>query len=193
VLTKYCPKEDHHRRNATLAWAVIELDNLIISLARQFLVSSLMRCRTTSGSRVQHSGPLMSQLDAAFFVMSVLEPKKYSKLSGSPLARRDETTIRDPNKIMQVAVAANLSNAPSILTALSFPTKVFSEISSVRHFFAHRNEETAAQAVAFALGRGLLPPMQPWEIVGLLVPGQPYSMLDEWIYDLGQFQELLTT
>lgn len=192
VAAKYCPKDDAVRRNATLTWAVIELDNLIISLARQFLVSSLMRCRTSTGSRVQHTQPTMSQVDAAFFIMSVLEPKKYSKLIGSSLSRRDETVIRDPTRIMKVAAAAGLSNSASILTALSFPTQVFNEISKVRHFYAHRNQETAGAAVSLALGRGLPPPLQAWDVVAMPLPGGPYCLLDEWLYDLGQFQELLT-
>jgi hypothetical protein len=192
LVLRMCPRADVDRRNATLTWALIELDNTIINLARHFLVSSLMCCRTASGARVTHSQAPMSQMDAAFFIMRVLEPRKYGRLAGTSLSRRDETAIRDPTKLMQVASAASLSNSGSVLAALSFPTRAFSEISRARHFFAHRNEQTAAAAISMALARGLSPPLQAWSVVDLPLPGQPYSLIEEWIYDVGQFQVLLT-
>ena len=189
-----CPRSDSYRRNATVTWAVIELDNLIINLQREFLVSSLMGCRTASGHRVSHRTPNKSQNEAAHFIIQTLEPNRYRNhfTPGISLSRREETVLRDPAKIMQVATAAGLTNTNSIVSALSLSTSIFRDLSKARHFFAHRNLQTAAKVDMLSNSRGLPTGIETWLVVDTLLPGYPYTLLDEWIYDLEQFHPLLT-
>lgn len=182
-------------RNVALTWVLIELDNLIINLFREYLVSCLLRCRTCSGHRVSHQKLVNTQEQAALFIMSVLEPGRYKKsfARASTISRREETKFRDPNKLLAVALSAGLSNSAAISTALSLNTPAFAEISKARHFFAHRNIETAAELALMAHKRGISSAGTDWEVVDSLLPSKPYTLLEEWLADVGQFGELLTT
>ncbi|MBY5572202.1 hypothetical protein HFO55_34470 [Rhizobium leguminosarum] len=100
--------------------------------------------------------------------------------------------MRDPARVMQVSVAAGLSNFASISNALSLNSTVFSEVSKVRHFFAHRNAETAKKALDVGANRGIQPPTEAWMVVDKLLPSKPHTLLDEWVADITVFHNLLT-
>jgi hypothetical protein len=192
-LLSTCPRSDGIKRNAVVTWAVVELDNLIINLHREFTVSCLMTCRTASGQRVSHVAGTLSQLEAARYIMRTLEPRKFrERFQTGVIPRREEAVLRDPARVMQVSVAAGLSNLTSVTNALSLNSPAFGEISKVRHFFAHRNLDTAEKAIALGLSRGLQRPLEAWMIVDQLLPNKPYTLLEEWLADISNFHSLLT-
>jgi len=163
------PRADRLRRNVVVTWCVIELDNLIINMQREFLVSSLMWCRTAQGLPVRHNIGRLNQQDAARYIISILEPKKYKNLGPGLIERRDEAVLRNPAKVMQVATAASMSNIQSVVNALSLNSSAFTELSIARHFFAHRNSQTATKVVALAAARGMQMPIDAWMVVDIQV------------------------
>jgi hypothetical protein len=62
-----------------LAFAVIEIDNMIIGGLRQYTKSSLLRSRTSSGERISAVVHPSSAEEAAALVFKSLNPKGYTK------------------------------------------------------------------------------------------------------------------
>ena len=97
-----------------LAYAAIELDNLVITGLRQYAKSSLLRSRTAAGSRVTANVSPKSPEEAAALVFRSVNPAGF-KNAKSPTAinERQEVAIRDPKKVEKVLTdyaTSNLSN-----------------------------------------------------------------------------------
>jgi hypothetical protein len=171
-----------------LAYVSLEADNLILSANREFFVSSmLVRARTLSGHRVTALQPCASERDVVLYVMSVLEPGKYSRLARAPaILRRDETVIRDPSNLFRVANQAGLSNIASVQFATSLGLFVFDELKKVRHFYAHRNKDTCGIARSTLSGATALRD-HPSEM--LITPriSAPVTTIELWLDELELF------
>ncbi|WP_210166256.1 hypothetical protein [Methylobacterium sp. Leaf102] len=182
------------QQNALLSFCVVELDNIIINLHREFLVSALStKCVTCGGAQVTHNQSLASSDEAMLYVMSVLEPNRFKKNYKSTvvLSRRDETKIRDPLKLQTLSIDCRLSNYNSIVNALSLNSTVFAEIAVFRNFYAHRNSQTAKAVFAFCRNLGIATVDDAWDAVTLQPPGRPLNIYQSWITDLSNFAELL--
>jgi hypothetical protein len=179
--------------NRIISYTVIELDNLIISSNREFVVSSLAyRARRLSGGRVSHQGAIADERDAILHVMRILEPRKYSNyLARVTIPRREEPVLRDRANLRQIMASVSATNLPEVDFAVNAQLAVFSELKEVRHFFAHRNRDTfmrAATALGFPAGTRVHPAS------GLLSPraSAPVTFIEQWLDDVDTFySELL--
>ncbi|MEA1834078.1 hypothetical protein U8607_18470 [Methylobacterium durans] len=184
----------HRERNAAAAFCVLELDNTIINLHREFLISSLhVECRTCSGHKVTHNNNFPTPDSAALYIMSVLEPMRFNNRysAATSLTRREETKVRDPLKLQNVSAASMMSNAGSIITALSLNSPAFSQMATYRNFFAHRNVETARKLKNLSASIGLAPAVHEWDAISQLLPGSPTSLFESWAFDVELFAEFL--
>src|SRR5258708_13400608 len=92
--------------------------------------------------------------------MSVIKPTARGAV---PWPRRDEPAWQTPTTIITLSRRLAFSNVAEIRNALSYPTAVFSHLRDLRHFFAHRNEETMRFALSPARNYGLVGLKHPTE------------------------------
>lgn len=180
------------QQSRRLAYLAIELDNLNIGTLRAFTISTIRRARTTTGRKITVNRGLGSEEEIGAYVLSVVNIAKYRKLrQPSTIRRIDEQTIRDPKEIERVLRDCAASNLPSLQNALSLNSSLFRDIKSIRHFYAHRCQDTFIKASANAASMGILNLRHPDEILKYVAAGRPHSILEEWLIEARMFYELL--
>lgn len=181
----YAPAGEASR---SIAFGVVELDNLILGSMREFIVSSLRGARTASGHRISLNGQFSASNGVAAYVLSVVSAVGYANM-GSPqtIDRRNEVKIRDPKLIEKVLLHYNASNLSSVQIALSINTSLFRDIASVRNFYAHRNGDTWKKVRNQAQGIGALNIKHPDELMSHHLPSRPVTLFEDWLDDAELF------
>src|SRR5262249_26812381 len=130
--------------NAWGAHIVIELDNLIISAFREFLVSSNRGVKGLSGRWAMTTvPPFPSDAHLSARALSIVNGVKYRRLGSPPTVdRREEHKFRNPREVRNVLVSFGSSNLPQFDAALALNTTLFTDIAVLRNFYAHRNRDT---------------------------------------------------
>jgi hypothetical protein len=182
-----------HETEPRLAFAAVELDNLVLSAIRQFVISCLTGARSADGQRVAVTPRLRDEGEVAAYVLSVLAQKAYEDL-GSPqrVARQHEFKIREPRFLERVMASCAASNLISVEAAFSLPTTLFSDLPTVRNFYAHRNDDTWRKVRNRAAGRGIFGVRTTDEVLRATLPGRPVSLFEDWLDDAELFFHELT-
>lgn len=176
-----------------LAYAAIELDNLVITGLRQYAKSSLLRSRTAAGSRVTANVTPNSPEEAAALVLKAVNLKKFQNANNpTAIAERSEEAIRDPKQVEKVLTDYATSNLNNITLALSLNADVFAEVKVFRHFFAHRACNTANEVKIFAAKVGVVGSFRPEHLLIRGRPGTGVRFLDGWLADIENFFDLAT-
>lgn len=179
--------------NRTLAFVTIEIDNLIINGLKSYTKSSLLRSRTSSGSRITASVYPSTTEEAAALIFKSINPRAYVR-NHSPIyiREKDELKIRDPLMSQKVLIDYSTSNVADFALALSLNATVFGEAKICRHFFAHRTQNTHDAVKKFAGNMGVINYETPEK---LLLNGRPNTgvrILDGWLSELELFFDLAT-
>lgn len=176
--------------NSWRALVVMELDNLIVSSLREFLVSTNFGTRGLSGRSIATTvPPFASDAHLAAEVLSVLNSTKWTRLgSPSEISRRYEYKIRSPRDCRTVLAQLGGSNLPEFDVALSLNSPLFDDIAVVRNFFAHRNRDTwASVRNHFSTTRGFPTFSSAVELLAYRRVGSSEELLDEWLLDAELF------
>jgi hypothetical protein len=172
-----------------VAYAAIEAHNLWASFARAFYLSCVLRATRETGIPITITAPgLLTTSDAIQYAVRLLKPRL---TTGPPFTRRDEPVWHDPNTLLKLLSSLGASNLLEVQAALSYPTKVFRLLPTVRNFFAHRNEETAQKSSGVARSLGLSGKLKPGEVLCSVLPGRPQNVLADWLDDLRAVMTLL--
>ncbi|WOH83031.1 hypothetical protein RX327_07740 [Bradyrhizobium sp. BEA-2-5] len=176
--------------NAWGAHVIIELDNLIISTFREFLVSSNFGAKTLSGRWTFTAvPPFPSDAHLSAQALSIVNSVKYRKL-GRPVTidRRDEHKFRNPRDVRRVLASLGGSNLSELDTALSLNTTLFSDIAVLRNFYAHRNRDTWRAASDYFVTRRAYPRFKNGaELLSYRHPSSSASVIAEWLTDAELF------
>ncbi len=174
-----------------LAFAAIELDNLIIVGLRQYTKSSLLRSRTAEGMRITSTINPVTMEEAAAFIYRSLNPVGYAK-AGSPseIPEEKEIVFRDPKKAEKVLLDYSASNLLNLSLALSLNADAFSEVKTFRHFFAHRSKNTYEAVRAFAANLAIVGIDMPEHLMLRVRPETGIRFLDGWLADVENFFDL---
>lgn len=176
-----------------LAYAAIELDNLVVTGLRQYAKSSLLRSRTAAGSRVTANVTPNSPEEAAALVFRSVNPTGFQKARNpTAISERSEAAIRDPKQVEKVLTDYAASNLSNITLALSLNADVFAEVKVFRHFFAHRARNTANEVQDFAARVGVVGKCRPEHLLVRGRPGTGVRFLDGWLADIENFFDLAT-
>lgn len=174
-----------------MAFVSIELDNLVVVSLRQYTKSSLLRSRTSNGTRIAASVLPKSEQEAAALVFKALNPKGYAKKKNPfKISEKDEVAFRDPKDAEKVLTTYSATNLPSLILALSLNAEVFSEAKICRHFFAHRARNTFRAVEALAASMGILSIDSPEHLMLRGRPGSGVRLVDGWLSDLENFFDL---
>jgi hypothetical protein len=175
-----------------LAFATIELDNLIVVALRQYTKSCLLGTRTAAGARVVASVSPSTPEEAAAYIYGSLNPAAYQKKMKSPkaIAEKDEIVFRDPKQSEKVLIDYGASNLANLQLALSLNAVAFSEVKTCRHFFSHRMMNTSHQVEALATSVGIVGFEDPENFVAVGRPATGVRMIDGWLSDIENFFDL---
>lgn len=176
-----------------LAYSAIELDNLILAAIRLFVISCLTGARSTEGRKIAVIPRMKDEGEVAAFVLSVLSSKSFASL-GSPtrVPRQHEFKIREPRLIERVMASCSATNLISVQAAFSLPTTLFSDLPTIRNFYAHRNDDTWRKVKMRANGMGILGVRTTDELLKAPVPGRPVTVFEDWLDDAELFFYELT-
>ncbi|MCA1458614.1 hypothetical protein I6F35_36535 [Bradyrhizobium sp. BRP22] len=172
------------------AHVVIELDNLLISTFREFLVSSNFGVKGLSGRWTSTAvPPFPSDAHLTARALSIVNSVKYRKI-GSPLTidRRDEHKFRNPREVRTVLASLGGSNLPELDTALALNTTLFSDIAVLRNFYAHRNRDTWRKVSDYFTQQRAYPRFKrASDLLAYQRPSSSVSVLGEWLADAELF------
>lgn len=176
------------RRSAGLCFVVVEFDNLLLAALREFLISSLRQARTTTRRRIYATRIFGDEQEIGAYALSVLSIRSFQN-KGSPakIQRNDEFKVRDPRDTKRVLDSCSASNSSSLDNALALNTGLFSEIATVRNFYAHRNSDTWRKVQRRSYDMGFLGIKHPDEMISRALPGRPVSLLEDWFDDASLF------
>jgi hypothetical protein len=176
------------RRRIALAYGTIELDNLIVMGLRQFTKSSLLNCRTAGGARVSCTFSASDPRHAAAAILATLNRPKHRSL-GRPLSidERQEQIFREPRDALKVLTQFGATNAPSLIQGMAYNGTVFSEIGTVRNFFAHRASGTSERVKSLGSRIGLMQLVDAEALLESVRPGTSLRVFEGWLNDVDNF------
>jgi hypothetical protein len=170
------------------AFTTIELDNLLVMALKQYLKSSLLQCRTISKKRVVCAKPAANPSIAAAMILSILNTGKYKSLKNPmSISGRDEQTFREPRDALRVLGVFGASNTASLMTAMAYNGNIFSEIATVRNFFAHRSENTSEKVRKLSNSIGLIGFTNAETFLTRRRPLTHLTIMEGWMNDLDTF------
>ncbi len=191
-LFKSIPGLSPEERGRRLSYIAIELDNLNICALREFTISTIRKAKTLSGVKVSVSLNIGPEDEIAAYMLSVTNSVKYAKMhSPARIKRSDEQAIRDPKQIEKILIACSASNLPSLQNALALNSSMFRDLKFVRHFYAHRNQDTFGKAATNAASLGVLNLDHPDKILLHVMSGKTHSVIEEWLADATIFYDYL--
>ncbi|MBE0564913.1 MAG: hypothetical protein IH621_03080 [Krumholzibacteria bacterium] len=164
-----------------IAYTAIEALNLWSEFVRSYYLSCCLGCRCRSGTPVT-VGHGFTTIEAAIgFAVTTI---KSSRKSSGPWTRRDEPDWKVPHTLLKMLEEIDASNLDMARTALSYQTRVFKDLPTVRNFFAHRQEDTAKKVVAVAHSNGMSSRRRPAELMCTRLPNHPQNLLAGWLDDI---------
>ena len=182
-----------NEKGALLSFVVIELDDLVVSSMRVFVISCFWSARTVMGHRITTACLFWSEAEIAAYVMSVLRPTSFDKRDCPYVVNRsDEITIRDPRDIEKILLSCSSSNLIAWQSALSLNSSLFSYLAIIRNFYAHRNKDTLMKVIKVSRALGLFGVRHADDLLTAIVPGRPISIFEDWLDDAEIFFDVCT-
>jgi hypothetical protein len=174
--------------NNLLAVSAVELDNLIVSGFRCFLISCLSCAKRASGGKVSTSFRFRSEGEIGAFILRAVNSVKYTRLnSPNSIQKSEEPTVRFPREVRAVLMQANSSNISAFDQAMSINSSVFDALCTVRNFYAHRNKDTWKKVVSKTQGQGYFIIRSPGDFLHAPVRGLSTSVMEDWLDDITIF------
>ena len=172
----------------TIAFVAIEAHNLWASFARCYYISCALKAKLESGIAVNtRPTGIANPDDAIRHAVRVMRPR-------TPLVhitRRQEPVWHEVSTTLKLLADINASHLGQVQAAFAYPTSAFDLLPKVRHFFAHRNEETATKIDNVARMLGVKPDLRPFELLCEVLPGRPQNVIADWLDDLRAITAML--
>ncbi len=167
-------------RSFVLGTLVLELDNLIIHSLRAYAISRIWEYQR-SGIVPKARGKYMSSAEYSAHVMRILQPTKYVKRRHPLTVPRDEEQVtRDPKDIEKIILGISGTVPMDLRNAIALNFQIFHETKIVRHFYAHRCEDTMLKLIRNVpvLQSGLV--KHPDDYVEQVLPGATVPRYLQW-------------
>lgn len=167
----------------TASYMTLELLTAWSSFSREFYLSSAYcATKTVGGTRVHHATPgVVDKRSALILAIRTLRNPNYSIPPHKPISPRDEPDWKAKGTLLSLSAAIGFSNAPAILSGLSYPATFFDELAVFRNFFAHRDEGTAGRVARLAKARYQVHSFgHPAELLLRPLPNRPGRLFLTW-------------
>lgn len=104
----------------------------------------------------------------------------------------DEPVWYQPRTLIKGCTTLGTSHLPQVLNAFSTGTQVFDHLPKCRHFYAHRNEETAQKVLNLGFrSYSINNKAHPSEVLAARAYGRPQSLILDYADDLRDVMQLL--
>jgi hypothetical protein len=172
---------------AGIVYCVLELDSFWRSFARSLFLSTAFRAKDGSGGRVTLSVPTPGTVDDAL-THAIHRIRPTVKKKAASWSWLDEPNWSRSSNLLDSLDEIGASNRPTVVAGLSIPTRVFDDLTVLRNFFAHRNEDTAGRVPSVARSYSIAPTMRPSDVLRSRASGasglRPQVLLLDWIDDM---------
>ena len=161
------PQEAQTRERAASYYS-IELSNAWDGFARCFSLSVIVGARSPSGPEfAKLAVPCRSEQEALKEAFRVRNPHRPVP---AKVKHRDEPDWYDVDVLLDLAGSLGFSNQPRVRLAAGFPKQPLDTLRTIRNYYAHKSESTAARMVTLGrqLGFGAL--ARPSDLLFLKVP-----------------------
>lgn len=171
-----------------LSFVIVEAANLWAQYSRSFYYSIALGARDAGGRRLLVT-PAPSFDVATDLAVHTLHPK----LAGQTRSWKSYEMPDWQNKGHLSRLVRTLAPAvwPDVDRAVSYPTRVLSDLPTMRNFYAHKAERAARSARNLRSHYGITTTLSPHEL--LCTPPTPASdvLVNEWLLDLAAILNLM--
>jgi hypothetical protein len=157
----------------------IYLHNTWTNACRWYLVSCISGARSKSGVEISCPTGITRVDDALMLAIRSYNPKVQFGPKGS-WRPRDEPPWNSPPTLLVIAKRSGLTNEQDLVTALSAGYRVFDDLPRFRNYFAHRNQDTRANAIALAPRYGVGVTSKPSDVLLAIHPTAAESVIENW-------------
>jgi hypothetical protein len=180
---------ENPRRDRELAHVVLEAQNLWANFSRAYLLSCIYKPRRCTGSRVTYSNAAIQTPGDVLYAANKLARGPNAP---APLTRRDEPPWHDISLLHRTCQHLQCSHLGQVQAALSLQTRVFHDLPTFRNFYAHRNLESAQNAVQLARRNYLIiGPTHPSDVLAEPARNRPQALILDWLDDMRAIVELV--
>lgn len=163
---------------------VLDLANYWSEFSRSLYLVLVEQPVTCTGVVVSTSNiTVRSRNDAAREIIRVKKRWVIARKPSGPFNRIDEPSWIDPGTLVDGVNLLGASNALQISAALSNP-KALLGLRSLRNFYAHRNENTAQNALKVGAGYTILGARHPTSLALAFGYGRPQSLVFDWMDEI---------
>lgn len=177
------PGHPVRHKELCVANATIQLLNLWANFVRAYYLSCMLGAKREGGGWVATAHPGLTVNQALGMAILLFKPRAQPSATGG-WDRRQEPTWHDPNNFLKIAAAVNCAHLADIQAAFSTGTRVFHDLPVFRNYFAHRNQQTSAAAVALAPLYGIPSTRRPSQVLLSRPIRRPQPLLLEWMDEM---------
>jgi len=166
--------------NRLTSFLILNTFNAWAEFCRNYYLAGVRGFTTHSGVAVSTSlannTPIQVAMQHAKLIL-------YPKWVPAPLARRDEPAWHSRKYFLKVCQGVKFTNYSQVSAALALKSTSYEDIWSYRNFYAHRNEDTALQALSIARRQKIIG-AHPTTCASAIIPGAATNFVESWAYDL---------
>ena len=174
------PSNPSRETDRLASFLCIEAHNLWTEFSRAYFIAALRSTRTIGGQPVRTIFPPGTSLHSALRQI----PNALRRHRQGRLSRLDEPPWHSRRMLLSIVRGAGISNLNQIQAALALPSRVLDDLPTFRHFFAHRNAETAAKARTVPARYAVPNVIHPTAFLCKYPPGRPVTVLEDWLFEL---------
>ncbi len=180
------PLDPAERR--VLSYVTIEAANLWAQYSLCLFLSSALGARDPAGNRIV-ANPARDASHAIDLAVHALHPGlRGIRRQWGPTEQPD---FQNKGHLARALAYIGATIYPEVDAAISYPTRVLSDLPTMRNFFAHKAERAARKASALGSHYGLTRPMSPPVLLCTPPPGAGEVLLIEWLADLAAILSLM--
>lgn len=179
------PAAERHRQTG---YVTIEAVSVWSSFCREFVLSCLLtRAKSMSGRSVTHrlSSTPLTERDA---LVESIRAAKNPAFAPSPTAKispADEPDWKAPHALSRIAVSLSLSNIAEIQKAFSRASAAFTDLPTLRNFYAHKDKGTYVKIARLATTKYKTASLDsPTTLLTNVLPSRSDTLLAEWLADI---------
>lgn len=177
------PSNEFAESNREMSFIIIEFHSAIANFARSYFLSCTIKPKSKSGVNISCNSAIRNYADAIDAAMKACKNSVWRRSPGYAWTRRDEPSWHQPSTLINSSQEINCSYHTNILSAFSVPTRVFTDLTIFRNFYAHRNESTVSLARNLVTHYGITTTtsLHPTRILCTPTYNRPQPIILDWI------------
>lgn len=166
-----------------IGYVAIEALNTWDNFLRAYYLSCTINCKTITGTKITNTIGPSSFNDAIGSSIRCLSINKHPNALGL-WNRRDEPKWHDIGSFLKICQNLGVSNINDIRSALSTGSKVYTDLLTIRNFYAHRNKDSEQKVMNIAPHYSISATFRPTKILCSNPLGRPQPLILDLIDDL---------